>query len=398
MARVFFERQLFDLIETVSKAERRGQFARALLEGVHRQFAAQLGLVAVAEFQPVGARYEIGATAGEPIWPELDGSYSVRVLQRRLQGQLWWIQRGLKRQLDGQALWYDLILIPIGRDLKHILGLLTRSMSGDEGMEREASLSVLSQLIRLFVDRHHQQERLNEILALARDQQLSLLPATLPPVPGYEVAGRSIPAEEVGGDYYQVIPLSSVSTALAVADAKGHGFEAAVLATGLHAALRVVNETPFKVTHKLRLLNRSLAEKGEIRNLVSLFYGEFESEGRVIYGNCSHPPPFIVRGDGETEDLSVGGVFLGMDPDSQYRIGVCELQPGDLVVIYTDGWTELFNDAGEEFGPERMRAVVLEHREEKLDTIMDRIQQACDGFRGELGYDDDRTLLLARKR
>ena len=302
MARVFFERQLFDLIEGVSKAERRGQFARALVEGVHRQFAQQLGLVAVAELRPVGARYEIGTTAGEPLWRDLDGSYSVRALQRRLQGQLWWIQRGLKRQGAGQTLWYDLILIPIGRDLKHVLGLLTLSMAGEEGMEREASFSVLSQLIRLFVDRHHQQERLNEILSLARDQQLSLLPATLPSVPGYDVLGRSIPAEEVGGDYYQVIPLSSTSAALAVADAKGHGFEAAVLATGLHAALRVVNETPFKVTHKLRLLNRSLAERGEIRNLVSLFYGEFESEGRVIYANCSHPPPFVVRGDGANDE------------------------------------------------------------------------------------------------
>lgn len=394
MARIV-ERKLFDLIENISKAQREGSFVRALSEGLFREFGTHLGLVAAAEFHPEGNRYEMVFSAGAPLWSLIDYSLPVRGVQRRLADQLWWIQRGLKQDTEKGTQWYDLLLIPIGHDLKHIMGLLTTSLSGEEGQEREAQFHVLGQLIRLFVDRHHQRERLQEILTLARDQQLSLLQPELPPLPGYQVAGLSIPAEEVGGDYFQVIPLNRKSFAATVGDAKGKGFEAAVLVTALHAALRVVNEIPFKVAHKLALLNRSLAEK-EIRNLVTLFYGEFEEEGRIIYVNCSHPPALVIRKD-SIEDLQVGGVFLGLDYKTEYRIGVCELNPGDLVVMYTDGWSELFNEQNEELGPEGMREIVRNCHGMPPREVLERIQRACDEFRGVMPYHDDRTLLVVRK-
>jgi len=211
--------------------------------------------------------------------------------------------------------------------------------------------------VRLFVDRHHQKERLREILTLAREQQMSLLQSALPPVAGYTVAGISIPDEEVGGDYFQVTPLNKHLFGMAIADAKGKGFEAAVLTTGLHTALRVANQSPFKVTHKVEMLNRSLVSPGEIRNLVSMFYGELDASGRIIYVNCSHPAPILVRANG-LEELSAGGLFLGLGADTEYELGVCELRAGDLIVAYTDGWSELFNEAGEEFGVERLRDAV----------------------------------------
>jgi sigma-B regulation protein RsbU (phosphoserine phosphatase) len=394
MARIF-ERKLFDLIENISRAQREGSFVRALSEGLFREFGTELGLVAAAEFHPEGSRYEMVFSFGAPLWSLIDYSLPVRSVQRRLADQLWWIQRGLKQETAQGTQWYDLLLIPIGHDLNHIMGLLTRSLSGEEGQDREAQFHVLGQLIRLFVDRHHQRERLQEILTLARDQQLSLLQSELPPLSGYQVAGLSIPAEEVGGDYYQVIPLNRKSFAATLGDAKGKGFEAAVLVTALHAALRVVNEIPFKVAHKVALLNRSLAEK-EIRNLVTLFYGEFEEEGRIIYVNCSHPPALVVRKD-TIEDLQVGGVFLGLDYKTEYRIGVCELNPGDLVVMYTDGWSELFNEQNEELGPEGLREIVRDCHGMNPREVLERIQRACDEFRGVMPYHDDRTLLVVRK-
>ena len=395
MARIF-ERKLFDLIENISKAQRHGSFVRALAEGLQREFASQLGLVAAAEFHPQGNRYELVFSVGEPLWSLVDYSLAGRSVQRRLTDQLWWVQRGLKHETGGETQWYDLLLIPIGHDLKHIMAMLTVSLAGDEGQEREAQFHVLGQLIRLFVDRHHQQERLKEILTLAREQQLSLLQRELPSLPGYQVAGVSIPAEEVGGDYFQVIPLSRRAFAAAVADAKGKGFEAAVLVTALHAALRVVNEEPFKIAHKVALLNRSLAEKGEIRNLVTLFYGEFEEEGRVIYVNCSHPPALVIRPDA-IEELQVGGFFLGLDYRTEYRIGVCELHAGDLIVVYSDGWSELFNERNEELGPEGLKEIVRGCHGMHPRDVVERIQRACDEFRGAMPYHDDRTLLIIRK-
>jgi sigma-B regulation protein RsbU (phosphoserine phosphatase) len=167
--------------------------------------------------------------------------------------------------------------------------------------------------------------------------------------------------------------------------------------TGLHAALRAVNEMPFKLNHKVGLLNRSMIQSGELRNLISLFLAEWDSEGRLLYVNCSHPPPFWMRTDGGVTELGEGGRFLGLDASSTYRFGIAELQPGDTIVAYTDGWTELFNEEGEEFGAQRLRELLEQHRSEPLEAIMAALQSAADAFRGDLPFDDDRTLFLLRK-
>ncbi len=391
------ERRLFDLIESVSQTEREaGGFVRALLESMLREFGNSLHLLATAEFRRQGSRYEITWSQGEPLWDMLDRGLSYRNVQRRLSGQSWWIQRGLRRQAEGREDWYDLIFIPADRELRHVLGLITPSMAGKEGQQREADFQVLGRLIRFFGDRQHQHERLQEILTLAREQQMSLLPPELPSLPGYQAAQRSVPAQEVGGDYYQIIPLGLGSFAAAIADAKGKGFEAAVLATALHATLHVVNATPFEVVHKVRLINRSLAEQGKQRNLISLFYGEFDDQGRLLYVNCSHPSPIVVRPDG-LEELADGGLFLGLDPGSEYRMGVCELRSGDLLVAYTDGWTELSNEQNEEFGAERLREAVRPAHGAAPHSVIDLIEKACDAFRNEFPFHDDRTLLVIRR-
>jgi sigma-B regulation protein RsbU (phosphoserine phosphatase) len=158
----------------------------------------------------------------------------------------------------------------------------------------------------------------------------------------------------------------------------------------------VVNATPFQVVHKVRLINRSLAEQGKQRNLISLFYGEFDGQGRLLYVNCSHPSPIVVRSDG-LEELADGGLFLGLDPASEYQMGVCNLRSGDLVVAYTDGWTELLNEQNEEFGVERLREAVRPAHGATPHSVIDLIEKACDAFRNELPFHDDRTLLVIRR-
>jgi serine phosphatase RsbU (regulator of sigma subunit) len=391
------ERRLFNLIEGVSQSERdTGRFARALLESMLREFGDSLHLLAVAEFRRQESRYEIAWSQGEPLWDLLDRGLSSRNLHRHLSGQPWWIQRGLHRKAEDREDWYDLIFIPRDRELRQVLGLITSSMAGEEGQQREAEFQVLARLIRLFCDRQDHHERLQEIMTLAREQQMSILQPEVPSLHGYQTAQRSVPAQEVGGDYYQIIPLGGGNFAAAVADAKGKGFEAAVLVTALHAALHVANATPFKVEHKVRLINRALAAQGTQRNLISLFYGEFDDQGRLFYVNCSHPPPIVVRSDG-IEELADGGLFLGLDPASDYRAGVCELRSGDLLVAYTDGWTELLNEQNEEFGAERLRDIVRPAYAAAPHSVIDHIEKACDAFRKELPFYDDRTLLVIRR-
>lgn len=419
-----FERRLFDFIEGVSRLERQGSFSRALAEGISREFGQQLRIVAAATFKPEGPRYEpnfhvglraesagggggtsaglagaAAATAPDP-WAIVDGALSARALQRRLSGQLWWVQRGLKYDSPAGARWLDLIMIPVSRDLGRVLGVLTESLAGEEGREREAQFQVMSQLIRLFVDRHHQRARLDEILAMAREQQLSLLQAEPPAAPGFQIHAFSIPAEEVGGDYYQTFRMEHGLSGFAVGDAKGKGFEAAVQVTGLHAALRLANALPLKLVHKIGLVNQAMAQQGEFRNLISMFFAEADAHGRLLYVNCAHPPALWVRaggGDNLVEDLTEGGRFLGLDPAGEYRFGVAEMKSGDLLVVYTDGWTELFNEAGEEFGVERLRELVRPLRGAAPSDVAARIQAAADAFRGDNPFQDDRTLLILRK-
>ncbi len=391
-----FERKLFDLIENTSRNHRSGDFTLALAQALQRDLGGPLELSSTAVFQPDGTRYIRSFSSDEAAWTGLELNLSIRTWQRRLDGNLWWVQRGLRRETEGGPAWYDLLLVPVGPKQQRVLGLLTRSLAGDEGEEREAAFQVLSRLVRLFVDRHQQHQRLREILTLAREQQLSLLQSALPQVPGFEIAGLSIPAEEVGGDYFQVMPIGPTNTAIAIADAKGKGFEAAVLITGVHAALRLISETHYKVTYKMRLLNRSLVQPGEVRNLVTMFYGELDISGRIIYTNCSHPAALVVRAH-EVEELTVGGVFLGLAPETEYPLGVCELRSGDLLVAYTDGWSELFNESGEEFGAERLRETVRSLHGSSPRRVIEAIQSACEAFRGAAPYHDDRTLLVARK-
>lgn len=403
------ERLLFDLIESVSVDERHADFAHALTGQIVQVLAEPLRIAAAATLRLNGTRYEPDFALGAPLWGSLDGQLSARTVQRRLKGQLWWVQRGIRASAPNAvadantpsaaaaAAWFDLILIPIDRSMTTLLAVMTNSLAGDEGHERETAFQDMAQLLRLFVDRHHQRTRLQEILTLADQQQLSLLPPSLPTIAGYTMAAVCVPAEEVGGDYYQAYPLTIAAGGFAVADAKGKGFEAAMQVTGLHAALRAVNEEPFKLAHKVAMLNRSMIQAGELRNLISLFLAEFDSQGRLLYVNCSHPPPLWVRSKGEIKDLGEGGRFLGLDAKSQYRFGIAEMQPGDTIVAFTDGWTELFNDQGEEFGPQRVRAVLEAQRGAPLETIMAELQRAADAFRGDLPFDDDRTLFLLRK-
>jgi len=392
------ERLLFDLIETVSLDEHHEEFSHALADQIVSRLAQPLRIVAAATLQLRDGLYEPDFLLGAPLLNAREAPLSARALQRRLDGQLWLIRRGVRVATEGGSEgWFDLILIPIDSSLKTLLALRTESLAGEEGREREAAFQDMAQLLRLFVDRHHQRERLQEIFTLAGQQQLSLLPTELPQISGYTMAASCVPAEEVGGDYYQTYPLTYTAGGLAIADAKGKGFEAAMQATGLHAALRAVNEMPFKLTHKVGLLNRSMIQAGELRNLISLFIAEWDSEGRLLYVNCSHPPPFWLRADGSVAELGEGGRFLGLDAKSTYRFGIAELQPGDTIVAFTDGWTELFNDKGEEFGAQRIRTLLEQRRGEPLEAIMAALQTAADDFRGDLPFDDDRTLFLLRK-
>jgi sigma-B regulation protein RsbU (phosphoserine phosphatase) len=198
-----------------------------------------------------------------------------------------------------------------------------------------------------------EKERQDRELQIAQEIQRSLFPRRVPSLPGLELAAESRPCFQVGGDYYDFIPLGGERLALVVADVSGKGTPASILMASVHASLRATAgaEAPARL---LERLNRFLCASTQESKYVTLFYGEVEPrERRLSYVNAGHVPPYLLRAGGGVDRLRSGGPVLGLLEDARYEAGEVVLAPGDLLAVVTDGVTEALSAADEEFGDER---------------------------------------------
>jgi GAF domain-containing protein len=186
-----------------------------------------------------------------------------------------------------------------------------------------------------------EQRRLEKELAIAREIQLSFLPRAAPIVPGFELAGVARTHAQVGGDYYGFIPVSDYRIGIAIADASGKGIPAALLMAGFRMSLLAEIRNDFAIRAVMRKVNTLLHESIERDKFVTAFYGVLDHKNRVlIFSNAGHNPPILARADGSIELLLEGGVALGVLPDAIYEERPIALQPGDVLLLYTDGVTE----------------------------------------------------------
>jgi sigma-B regulation protein RsbU (phosphoserine phosphatase) len=198
-----------------------------------------------------------------------------------------------------------------------------------------------------------EKERQDRELQIAQEIQRSLFPRTLPSLAEIEVAAESRPCYEVGGDYYDFIPLEGERLALVVADVSGKGTPASILMASVHASLRATAgaEPPARLMERL---NRFLCASTQESKYVTLFYGEIEPRARRLrYVNAGHVPPYLLRAGGGVERLKSGGPVLGLLEDALYEAGEVVLASGDLLAVVTDGVTEALSAEDEEFGDDR---------------------------------------------
>jgi serine phosphatase RsbU (regulator of sigma subunit) len=243
-----------------------------------------------------------------------------------------------------------------------------------------------------------ERRRLEKELAIARDIQQSFLPAGAPIVPGFDLAGTSISHDQVGGDYYDFIPVSETRLGLAIADVSGKGIPAALLMAGFRMSLLAEIRNEFALRAVMRKANSLLHESTERDKFVTAFYGVLDwKNGILIFSNAGHNPPFLVHRDGTHERLEDGGLALGVLPDSRYEERPIALRQGDVLLMYTDGVSESENEAGEQFGDERIEREVRAHLEEPAADILRHVVAAVSAWAGERGPTDDLTLLVARK-
>ncbi|MBL7184341.1 MAG: PP2C family protein-serine/threonine phosphatase [Anaerolineae bacterium] len=267
-------------------------------------------------------------------------------------------------------------------------------------------------------------ERMEREMEIAHEMQQSFLPQTLPEMTGIEIAASMRPAYEVGGDFYDVIPLSSGRLGVLVADVSDKGTSAALYMALSRTLLRThsISARPQYLSDALesaqvRHLMRSgslgaLAALGAVRQtndyltahhsescmFVTLFYAVYDPQSRLLtYVNAGHNPPLLYNTlTGEQDWLRPTDMIVGIMPGRPYEAQERQLSPGDVLVLYTDGVTEAFNTTHEMFETERLVDAVRAHRTASAQELVEAIEAAVTAFAGEAPQSDDLTLLVMR--
>lgn len=240
--------------------------------------------------------------------------------------------------------------------------------------------------------------RMQEEVRLANQIQMNLMPAEAPELPRYEIAGKSRPAQTVGGDFFDYQGLSSGDLALSVADVQGKGLPASLLMASVQAMLRSQADAGISVKEAVERANRLLEDRVQTGTFVTLFYGFLKpSENRVSYVNAGHNPPLVRRADGTVEELSAGGLVLGVMGSVTYQVEQVELGIDDVLLLYSDGVTEAMNEDGEPFGEGRLREVVDGAEGRTAAELLQEILESVERFTGDTEQSDDVTVMVVRR-
>lgn len=259
-----------------------------------------------------------------------------------------------------------------------------------------ASISIEKAMLhRQLVDK----ELLDKQLELARELQVRLLPRGSPQIHGYDIAGICLPAEEIGGDYYDFISLPHGRMGVAVADISGNGIAAALMMTAFRGLLRIHTHGNLGLAKIAGSINRQLPEFTGDSHFVTAVYAVISPESEEIaYINCGHPPPMLIHSDGSTIMLKEHGPALGVIDRVSYSTMKLSLAPGDLVVFYTDGVVDVRDHADIEYGSERLASVIHHNRGLPVAELVQLVIQTNQEFSGSMRFQDDFTLVIIKRQ
>jgi len=241
-------------------------------------------------------------------------------------------------------------------------------------------------------------QRMEQELDIARRIQESLMPRALPETGWFRAAASNTPSLEVGGDYLDIRQIEETRWAAVVADVSGKGVGAALLASLLQGMFVTAPFTQLSMEQMMFHLNRFLYERTGGERYVTLFYSTVSADGTVEWVSAGHPPMFVVRGGSKLEFLMAEGVPLGMLPDSTYSPQRLCLQPGDKLVLYTDGLTDARNGLRAYFGFQRLRETVLAHAGESCQALHAAMRAAVDAFSEGAAQNDDISAAVIEYR
>jgi sigma-B regulation protein RsbU (phosphoserine phosphatase) len=264
-------------------------------------------------------------------------------------------------------------------------------------------LMLLASQVAIIIEKvmlHEQlieKKRLEGQLEVARQVQLELLPPRDPQLPGYDISAYNFPTEEVSGDYYDWVRIHDDQIAIVIADVAGKGVPAALLMAFLRASLRAATHIGYAPQISMAKVNFLLWESIERNQFVTAFYGILDATNRTLaYANAGHNPPLLLSVDGSARFLEQGSVPLGVFRDTRYYEYYLTLEPGQLLVLYTDGVTEAMNPHEEEFGRERLANSVKAARNLSARELIDSIQRDIWNWTDGNGSHDDVTFFVIK--
>jgi len=277
-----------------------------------------------------------------------------------------------------------------GEDEQYLIVLRLKSEWQRESIEFSINI------IRDMLNYSSFARRLKTDIREAHAIQRSLLPQFEPEFFGYEISAKSVAAESVGGDFYDYQKLDEDLLAFSIGDASGHGLPAALLVRDVVIGLRMGIEKEMKISSMVRKLNDVIGRSRLSTKFVSMFFGELEENGTLVYVNAGHPRPVVIKNSGETE-LSTGGSILGPVINKPFNRGFAFIDPGDILVMLTDGILERRNYDNQMFGRDGVIDLVRELSEEKPAVIIDSIFKELYDFGGGEKLKDDATMFIIKR-
>ena len=250
---------------------------------------------------------------------------------------------------------------------------------------------------RAIAEKLESERRAAQELEIAKQVQERLFPQSLPPFQTLEFAGVCLPARHVGGDYYDFLQLGQERLGLVVGDISGKGIAAALLMANLQANLRSQCAIAMDQPHRLLCsVNQLFCENTADAAFATLFFAEYDDAARRLrYANCGHLPPLLLRSDDSLERLGATATVMGVFKDWDCSLAELQLCPGDTLALYTDGITESFSPAGEEFGEARLIDALRRHRALSSQALLAAIVDEVRRFSPHEQHDDI-TLIIAR--
>ena len=243
-----------------------------------------------------------------------------------------------------------------------------------------------------------EKEKMEKELSLAADIQMDFLPKATPEFKGFDISGYMTPCYQVGGDYYDYMPIGSDRLGITIADVSGKGVSASLLMASLRASLHSEVHLLYDMEKMTANLNDFIHKSSSINSFITFFFCELNMKsGKLKFINAGHNPPIVLDKKGNINRLESCGLCLGMFPDVEYKAQTVVLHPGDITLLFTDGITESRNKENKEFEEEKLVKFLKKKSKLPAPELIKEIQKEVETFTADTDQMDDQTVVVIKK-